>query len=84
VNQPQLEASPHGLGPGSRAELAEDGGKVEFDGVLGDAETFCDLPIPQSVGDERKHLVLARRQRFDQNGSLSREISHDATDVRPQ
>jgi hypothetical protein len=84
VNQPQLKASPHGVGPRSRAELAEDGGKVKFDGVLGDAEPFCDLAIPQSVGDERKHFVLARRQRFDQNRPLSREISHDATDVRPQ
>jgi hypothetical protein len=55
---------------------------MKLDRVFGDAESLGNLAIAQSVGDQRQHLVLARRQRLDERRGLIVQFSHVVSDVR--
>lgn len=39
---------------------------MKLDRVLADREGMRDLAVPKTVRDEREHIMLARRQRFNQ------------------
>ena len=66
------------FGSGRHAQLAKDRRQVELHRVLADRQLVRDLAIGQAVRDERQHIMLARRQRFDQPAFALRASARQA------
>jgi hypothetical protein len=58
-DQTATEAEGDGFGAGRGAEFAEDGGHVEFGGVLGNFQVRCDLLVPQAAGQHLQNFLFA-------------------------
>ena len=65
VSQPLGEGVGCRLGTGGDAQLTEDVADVDLGGALGDHELLGDRAVAGTLGEERQHLPLARRQRAD-------------------
>src|SRR5258708_39760427 len=53
------DAEGYGFGAGGGAEFAEDGGYVEFGGVVGDLEACGDLLVGERGGEHLEDFALA-------------------------
>lgn len=58
-DQTATEPEGDGFGAGRGAEFAEDGGHVEFGGVLGNFQVGCDLLVPQAAGQHLQNFFFA-------------------------
>src|SRR4051794_40246760 len=67
---------------GGQIELLEDAAHVLFDGVLGDDELFGDALVRASLGHQREHLALTRRELVEWSGSAATDESGDDLGVK--
>src|SRR5208283_3010309 len=70
-DQAATEAEGNGFGAGRGAELAQDGGHVEFGGMLGDFQVRCDLLVAQAAGQHLQDFFFAWSEGLQQFGGLA-------------
>ncbi len=66
------DAEGYGFGAGGGAEFAEDGGYVEFGGVVGDLEACGDFLVGQAASQHLQNFALAAGERLCEFGEWLR------------
>ena len=65
-------------------QLPEDRRQVKLDRVLRDRQSARDLTVAQPVRNEHEHVVLSRRELFEQPRRVRQIVSHVAMNAPPR